>query len=225
MNGNFAAIGVDSAMTVKMEKTAEGFKKLFKLDDNLPMGLMIYGSSHFENISAENLIADFCKNTDFSKVNTVMGVKDAFIDFLAINTPYHDFKKDMEELFPEFKKEIVKYFIKWDDEKVISELKKYSKLQVPNFLLQLNEYDQLFKDFGAEIGVDGWEALKKYFFFDLYSSTGIVIVGFSDGENYPSYVNVEIILNNDGKIEIQKEESKLNHNENIIVPFAQTNEI
>lgn len=50
MNGNCAIIAVDSAVTINMQKTADGFTKLFKLDDDLAMGLMIYGSSNFENI-------------------------------------------------------------------------------------------------------------------------------------------------------------------------------
>lgn len=222
MNGNSVSIGVDSAITVGGKKTADGFRKLFKLDDELPMGLMIYGSANFEKISMENLIADFCKDTDFSKVNTVMDVKDTFIDFLANNTPHHDFKRDIEILFPKFKEEVIRYFARLSREEINLEIEKYSKLEVPEFLLQLAEYDQLFKDLCVEIGFNGWKALKNYFFYQLYPSTGIVIVGFSDGENYPSYVNIEIILNNGGNIEIQSEKSELNSSENMVVPFAQT---
>ena len=64
----------------------------------------------------ESLIADFCKNTDFSKVNTVMDVKNTLIDFLAISTPHHDFMKDIEMGFAKFTEEIKEYFENLSDE-------------------------------------------------------------------------------------------------------------
>ena len=210
-------------------KTADGFKKLFKLDDDLPMGLMIYGSANFEKVSMENLIADFSKDTDFSKVNMVMGVKDAFIDFLANNTPHHDFERDIEISFPRFKEEMSEYLKELSAEEIDLKMEIYSKLKIPDFLRQLDEYkkcNHLFKKLKSEIGAGKWKALKNYFFYRLYLySTGIVIAGFSDDERYPSYVNVELILNNAGKIEIKSEKSELNSSENMIVPFAQTNVI
>ena len=174
----------------------------------------------------ESLIADFCKNTDFTKVNTVMDVKNTLIDFLAIRTPHHDFRKDIEMGFAKFTEEIKEYFENLSDEEITSEIEKYSRLEIPDFIRHLDEYDEydyLFKNLKSEMGVGKWKALKNYFFHQLYPySTGIVIVGFSEGENYPSYLNVEIILNNGGRIEIMMEKCELNCNENIIVPFAQT---
>ncbi|WP_407380389.1 hypothetical protein [Methanobrevibacter sp.] len=228
MNRNSIAIAVDSAVTINRQKTANGFTKLFPID-NFPMAIMMYGSANFENIPMENLIADFINTTNFEEVDDVEKVKSLFLDFLAQNTPKHNFKKDIESRLDIFKKEITDYFARLNDEEIDSEIQYYLGLEIPSFVLKLDEYsqyDHYFKSLKEELGLGKWKTFKNYFFHQLcLYSTGIVIVGFGKYDNFPSYMNFDMVVNNDGNIEISNEQSELCYEYNIIVPFAQTDVI
>ncbi|WP_407423457.1 hypothetical protein [Methanobrevibacter sp.] len=228
MNGNAIAIAVDSAVTVNRQKTAFGFTKLFPIE-KIPMAIMLYGSSYFENIPMENLIAEFIQKTNFNEVNTVLKIKNSFLEFLSKNTLHHDFKSDIEYRFNIFKKEIIEYFSNLNEDKINFVIKKYLKLELPNFIKQLDEYNQydfLFKELKSIIGTGKWKAFKNYFFYKFCTSvTGIVIVGFDEGKNFPSYINIDILLNNGGYIEYVNEKSKFSYSNNLIIPFAQTDVI
>ncbi|MBR0270685.1 MAG: hypothetical protein IJQ68_01650 [Methanobrevibacter sp.] len=228
MNRNSIAIAVDSAVTINRQKTANGFTKLFPID-NFPMAIMMYGSANFENIPMENLIADFINTTNFDETDNIEKVKSLFLDFLAQNTPKHNFKKDIESRLDIFKKEITEYFARLNDEEIDSEIQYYLGLEIPYFVLKLEEYsqyDHYFKILKKELGLGKWKAFKNYFFHQLcLYSTGIVIMGFGKYDNFPSYMNFDMVVNNDGNIEISNEQSELCYEYNIIVPFAQTDVI
>ena len=64
--------------------------------------------------------------------------------------------------------------------------------------------------------------LKNIFItFLLKTGTGIVIAGFNEKDMFPSIVNFNLIMNNNGKIEIDDYNELFNFNGNKIMPFAQ----
>ena len=228
MNNESVSLAVDSAATFDNMKTSTGFDKLFSLDDKLPIALMIYGSSNFEGILMENLISDFKKETDFTKINTVNKIKKELISFIGKRTPNCDIKKYADEYLNKFQSNVFSLLKNIGVDEFNNNMKHYAALTVPDFIKnseEYNQYNEFFRDLVSRLGCGDYVALKKFFFYTLLPITGIVIVGFGANENFPSYINLEIIGNNNGKIEMIMEKSKLNYKKNIIIPFAQKNVI
>ena len=50
MNKGAVALAADSAVTINGKKVRNGVEKLFKLSNDLPMGMMIFGNANFDNI-------------------------------------------------------------------------------------------------------------------------------------------------------------------------------
>lgn len=90
----------DLAVTTDEYKSYIGVKKIFEIDKNTPMGIMIKGAMEFENIPLETLIGEFKKEIlDFE---TVENIKNDLLNYLSKKTDYttlDEYLKPLLELF------------------------------------------------------------------------------------------------------------------------------
>jgi len=97
----------DNAVTMPDGKKYDGVKKIFKISDRHPAGIMINGNMEFEKIPIENLIEEFRQNTDFKDLKTIDDIKTALIESLKENTLKSTLKEYLTPLLDEFKFNLV----------------------------------------------------------------------------------------------------------------------
>ncbi len=208
MNKGAVALAADSAVTINGKKVRNGVEKLFKLSNDLPMGMMIFGNANFDNIPMETLIKQYSKNADFKKSigNTIGEYADELKEKFS-NISEEEFNKFIDEIEIDDSLDFVKSLPEFGlIDSLIEDI-------LPNFVLD-NEKDDLII------------VLKMNFFMKmLSSSTGVVIAGFNEEDLFPSFVSFDLIVNNSGDIEIKSFKSEINYPFGVIVPFAQTDVI
>ena len=231
VNKNAIVMAADSAVTVGGSKTYTGVNKLFMLSNNPPMGIMIFGAADFENIPMETLIKEYHKKTDFNEKNDIISIKDDFLEFLGKNTPNSDFESKIKYKLNSFKEIIIPIMKQLDDSSLVEVLESRTKKDLPSFL---KDYDEIINDMDMEFKEMIPENIKEeyhdeiilllkniFITFLLKTGTGIVIAGFNEKDMFPSIVNFNLIMNNNGKIEIDDYNELFNFNGNKIMPFAQ----
>ena len=231
MNKNAIVMAADSAVTVEGSKTYNGVNKLFMLSNDPPMGIMIFGAAYFESIPMETLIKEYRKKTDFEDKQDILSIKNDFLKFLGENTPNSDFASRIESGLELFKQFIVPKMESMDGVNLINFLNSRKDNDSPKFLEDYEDVIKHYDDFFKNMIPDNIEEkyhqdivplLKNIFFFSvLRTGTGIVIAGFNEQDMFPSIINFNLCVNNNGKIEIVDCEKLLNYNGNGIFPFAQ----
>ena len=230
MNKNAIVLGADSAVTINGKKIRTGVEKLFKLSDEPPMGMMIFGNANFQNIPMETLIKQYSKKTKFKKLKNIGNIQDDFLKYLSNVTPPFDFKKAIKDNLDDYLKEVEDKFdeiSKGEFDEFISCFKEDEALDFVKDLKEFNLFDNVFceiiPDFVSKKDLNHVvHVLKMKFFYKIVpSSTGVVIAGFSEEDLFPSFVSFELVLNNGGKIEFKSLKSKINYYFGYIMPFAQ----
>ena len=230
MNKSSIVLAADSAVTINGKKVRMGVEKLFKLSDNPPMGMMIFGNANFDNIPMETLIKQYSKETNFESLESIENIKKDFLSYLGKITPPFDFKKSIDENLSAYISELSDKFKgcnKKDIEDFISDYKEDENLNFVKNLNEFNLYDEVFVKILPDcVSKDESKyvcyILKMKFFQKIIpSSTGVVIAGFSEDDLLPSFVSFDLILNNSGKIESKLLDCKTNYHLGCIVPFAQ----
>ena len=77
-------VSADSAVSSE-NRTYTGVEKIIPLSNDPPIVLSHYGNADFEGIPIANIVSEFKKNTDFSKVNTLLKLKRVFWNLFMIN--------------------------------------------------------------------------------------------------------------------------------------------
>lgn len=228
MNKGAIALAADSAVTINGKKVRNGVEKLFKLSNDPPMGMLIFGNANFDFIPMETLIKQYSKKADFKNLKNISEIQKDFLKYLGDVTPPFDFKKAIEENLEEYTLELNKKFDNIGKDEFDSIINEFENDDSLNFLTSLKEWDLIdFKDLIPDFVKVGdkevvLHVLKMNFFKKIIpSSTGVVIAGFNDDDLFPSFVSFDLIINNGGKIEIKLLESKINYPLGYIVPFAQ----
>ncbi len=232
MSKSAIAMAADSMVTVNGSKTYKGVNKLFMLSqDNPPMSMMIYGSADFEKIPMETLIKEYRKRTNFKDKHDIISIKEDFLEFLGKNTPNSDFASKIESGLKLFKPIIVSKMENYDESDLADFLKSGSEHDLPDFLNDYRriikkydkEFEEIIPDYIDDEHCEEIVSLLKNIFFNslIRTGTGIVIAGFNTHDLFPSVVNFNLCLNNNGKIEITDYEELINYGGSAIFPFAQ----
>lgn len=230
MNRNAIVLASDSLVTLNSKKTYEGANKIFKLSNNPPMGVMIYGNGNFGDIPLETLINDYSDKTDFNKLDNILDIKDDFLEYLGRVTPKTDFKNIIEENIQVFHQSVGSKINQMSRANFEDFINFCSNIELPSFLEdfdEINNYDDIFKSIiPYYVESDDFKkviySLKRCFLEDLLSvNTGIIIAGFNKSDFFPSYVSFQLCFNINGKIAIKNFDSKINREKEVILPFAQ----
>ena len=214
----------DGAVTINNNKTWYGVKKTFTLSKNPPMNIMINGSPTINNFPLTLLIHEFEK---ISKSTNIEDMTEEFLEYIGKTVPKTDVKNFIYDKIDEFKN-IYGKISKSEYIEYIEELSKID-IEIPEFIG--NNYDLMFEEIIPNNISEKQKnklklSLKKIFIQYLITfSTGIVITGVNISNHFPSYIAFNILLNNNGKIEIINKKSEINCNKTIFEVFGQTDVI
>ncbi len=234
MNKGAIALAADSAVTIKGKKVRNGVEKLFKLSNDPPRGMMIFGNANFQKIPMETLIKQYSKDADFKSLENIENIQEDFLKYLGRVILPFDFKKAIENNIGDYVNELKEKFsnISEDEfDKFIDGIEIDDSLDFVKSFPEFDLIDSLIEDILPNFVLDNEKdnilcILKLNFFMKmLSSSTGIVIAGFNEEDLFPSFVSFDLIVNNYGCIEIKSFSSEINYPLGVIVPFAQTDVI
>lgn len=214
----------DLTETMEDGKTYDGIRKTFELTNELPAGVMFNGKADFEDLSMETLIGLFKKNTDFKKLGSIENVKKEFINFISKTTKYTSVNEYLNEVIERFKDELNTKISQSTFEKVIETKKRED---VYSYLKDYPNYEDEFFD----IIPDGKDKRKynqilwEIFCHDLYfEGTGVVFGGFDMTHNHPSYFEINLHCNDNGRIIYDEIDSRVNLEKPLIKIFAMNEE-
>lgn len=210
----------DRQSTMPDGKTYGGFEKIFELSRIHSAGLMFNGNADFEDVPFETLIRRFKIKTNFNRFSTIEEIKNEFIRFLSENTEHSSSQEFIRNNLKTFKKELKQEFNEYGFEKTI---KLKQKRDLPPFVKSFPNIDTEFQN----IIPDGknmkehnrvlWEIFSHYI---QYEGTGIIMAGFNLKSNYPSFIEINIYCNDDGKIIYEIIDSAVDCKDPFIKVFA-----
>ena len=210
----------DLAITNPNNKSYNCGDKIFKITDEFPIGILINGNVDFEEVPLETLIGEFTKTIDFKNLKSVESVKNGFLEYLSSNTNHTPVDEYISWVLEDFKKELIEEI----DEYGFDEALKYytsSELNpiVENYENFKNEFDDIIpcdKD-KSEYNLKLW----KIFSHQLsYEGTGMIFAGFNAGEFYPTFFEINLHCNDNGKIIYEEVDFEINTKEPLIKVFA-----
>ena len=214
----------DDAVTVNKTKAWTGARKTFKLSENPPVNIMVNGSPTINNFPISLLIQEFEK---FEKNEDIEKMAVEFLDYIGKTVPKTNVKSFIKTKINEFSM-LYGPIEKEEYEKFI-ELIKTIDIEIPKFIG--NDFDPEFLNMidpetPKKLSDEIKESIKKAFCqYLITESTGIVITGISNSHHFPTCISLNIILNNDGKIEIMNYNSKINYNRTEFEVFGQSSTV
>lgn len=213
-------LATDRQQTMADGKTYGGVEKIFEISQIHSSAIMINGSADFVNIPIETLIREFRFNTDFRQINTIEEIKTKFIGYLSKNTDSLTTDEFLEKSLKIFKQELIVDIDEKGFENVINERRKRKIFPfIKKYSNYLDEFLELFPENFDKKNHN--ELLWEIFSFELqYEATGIVIAGFDLKSHYPSFFEIDLYYNDNGKIMFEVVDSTTNSKEPIIKVFA-----
>lgn len=210
----------DQAATMSDGKTYDGMRKIFKLTDLLPAEIMYNGNADFENFSMETLISKFKNTVDFEELGTVENIKNEFINFLSQNTQSTDFNDYLREILDDFKEDLIVEIDSYGFDEVIGDAK---RREIPPFVKRYSDFGSEFHDIipedkeKYEFNLIIWEMFSYSL---LFEGTGVVFSGFDIPHDFPSFFEINIHCNDNGKIVYEEIDSRVNCEDPYIKFFA-----
>lgn len=220
LNKRLGILAADRQQTMPDGKTYTGVSKIFKLSPIHSCAVLINGNPDFQEVPIETLIGEFKVGTDFSNINSVGEIKDRFIDFLSKNTESTSADDYIEYFLDLFKDDLIFDINQSDFKTVVSQR---PKRRICPFIKDYSLYSSAFDDvIPSEVDKDEYlDTLWEIFSFELlYESTGMAICGYDLDSHYPSFYEIELFFNSDGKIIFELVDSRVNTKEPFIKPLA-----
>lgn len=205
-------------------KKYDGVKKIFKISDRHPAGIMINGNMEFENIPIENLLEDFRQNSDFNELKTIGNIETALIETLKENTTKSTLRQYLSPILDEFKFNLMHEIHNNGFENALSSKKRSSvKEYLRNYSNFYNEFNELIPP--AYDNEKYTEMLWEIFSEELkYEGTGIIIAGYNLKSNKHSFVEINVHCNDNGTIIYDEVDSAIDSEESKLKIFAINNE-
>ncbi len=218
MNRGTLIFASDFRGTIDEYKSYTGIKKIFKLDETQPIGIMINGLMDFENVPLETLIKEFKENINDYK--NIREIRDDFIKFLSKNTKYTSMENIIKEKLISFKTKLTKTINKYGFDETINN-KEYTI--IPDFLKKYSNFKNEFKDIipegyeKNEYNITIWEIFSYSLNFE---GSSIIIGGFDKIQHYPSLFVFNLYCNDNGEIIWHEVESIENCEQSLIRIYA-----
>lgn len=220
MRQNGIILASDKAITAPNDKSYLTSKKIYSLDDEFPSGMMINGYVDFEGIFIGDLIEEFKKECDFKKIGNIELIKNEFIRFLEKNTPYTS-KEDyinwkVDVFIDEIGIEINNYgfdeVMAFHDQKEITEdLKSVHNFDHKFHNLIPNDLNK------TEWNIEIWKIFSDWI---DYEGTGAIITGYNSDSYYPTFFEINIHCNDNGKLVYEEVDSRVDWEDPFIKVFA-----
>ena len=216
----FGILATDRQQTLADGKTYTGVKKIFELSRLHSAGVMLNGNPDLDDVPMETLIAEFKAGTDFKEIGTVEEIADRFINFLSKSTDSSSVDEYVSSRLKYFRYNLISEIDEFGFFNIIEERR---KKDICPFIKEYSDYDNEFDDIIPEdADKDEYlEILWQIFSFDLQNDvTGIVLAGFDLKNHYPSFFEIEIYFNNNGKMIYEIVDSAANSKKPIVKVFA-----
>ena len=190
--------------------------RMFPINENLPIGILVNGNLDFEGISFETLIGEFGKTVDFNEIKTIENVKNGFIEYLSLNTDFTPGDVYLKEVLDDFKNELLEGisecgFLKaldyYKEKEVSADLKSYKNFSKEFFDIIPEDMDK--EKYNLEI----WKIFSYYLFS---KGTSMIFAGYDIENIYPSYFEINLYCNDCGRIIYEEVDSKINCKDPII---------
>ena len=211
----------DGAVTVDNIKAWKNVKKTFRLCDNPPINIMINGSPIFNNFPINILIDEFKKCV---KSDNIEDITQEFLEYIGKPVPKNDAENYIKGHISRFK--LIYGPVDEKNYENFLDIKEIFNIEIPEFLN--TKYDLKFEEM-IEINLPISKKnemiiiLKKIFcHYLMLISTGVVISGISSNDYFPSSISFNMILNDNGKIEIINKKTNINCNKTKLDVYGQT---
>lgn len=218
-------MATDSAVTVNGLKAFNGVQKVFHIHDDVPIGIMINGPSRFCGKSFEKLIDEF-KCFKFNGDYTVENIKNNLISFLEAKNFNTDLNEYIKFNLNNFKKHLINQWDNITEDEFEYYIENLYVHEIFSFLENQNiSFDDILPNFvknKKEIN----EKLLRAFFYRLFNqSSEIIIAGFDEKSEYPSYIRFKLILKSDNQVVYEIINHETNIQKAVIFSFADDGEV
>lgn len=225
----------DSTVTIDDCKTYDGEQKIFKISDRLSTVLLLSGNSELDGQKLKNFIDEYVSKTNFNEITSVDEIKDTLNDSIAESSQILTPSDYVKSTFPEFERNIKQSIEKIQSkDQIIQFLKLNSSEEEFDFLIENNSLksniNRLANSLFSIKNKDEYEMIKfylkqTYFNFLISNSPNIVLVGYDEVHENPTYVNYAILFNNSGKLETIEIYSVHNCVSTMIFSIAQDDDV
>lgn len=141
INSGTIILASDLRATIDESKSYVGVRKIFELDNDIPIGIMINGLMDFEKIPMETLIGEF--NEINKNYTNIKDLRDDFIDFLSKNSNFTPMEDYLKELLNSFKIRLTESIDEYGFENV---LENKIPTNIPDFIKRYDNFNQEFTD-------------------------------------------------------------------------------
>lgn len=201
----------DSNVTINDCKTFEGEQKIFKISDKLSCVLLLSGNSEFDGQKMRNFIDEYVSKTDFNEIKSIEEIKGTLNASIAESSRNLTLDEYVESTFVEFEKSIRQSIdILEGKDQVIQFLKMNSFEENVDFIRGNESLDSNLDMFANSLidieSKDEFDLIKcylrqSYITFLIKNSPNIVLVGYDEANENPTYINYAMLLNNEGNME------------------------
>lgn len=217
---NGITLSSDKAVTTPSDKSYTNSEKIFNLAEDFPAAMMINGYADFEGIFIGDLIGEFKKENNFKNIGNIEEIKNRFVKFLEENTCYTSKDEYLTLKLNIFKEEIRTEIESYGFEDVMKFYgRKSINSSIKNKIGLENEFDDMIPDNWDK---NKWnlEIWEIFWYWMSYEGTNIIITGYNNDSYYPSFFEINIHCNDNGKLVYEEVDSRVNWIEPFIKIFA-----
>lgn len=210
----------DNAVTMPDGKKYDGVEKIFELSDTHPAGIMINGNMEFEHIPIENLIEECKQSKGFKKSRTIEDMKFSLLETFKKHSKKSSIENYLSSILDEFKFNLTYEIHQQGFEKTVK-MKKRSSIK--EYIKHHANFEHEFDDLIPEnLDKEKYNRIIwEIFSYELkYEGTGIIIAGYNLHSNKPSFIEINVHCNSNGKIVYDEIDSQIDSDESKFKIFA-----
>lgn len=215
----------DSAVTVSGKKAFNGVDKIFHLDDNVPMGMMVNGPARFCGKSFKLLFDEF-KCQKFTGDYSPENIMNNFIEFLEkidIESNVENYVKYYLSNFKNYLKQEFDMIFEDEFDFFIDSLEFH---EVFPFLESQNiSFNEIIPDFVKNKKEINEKLLKAFSKDILEQSSEIIIAGFEESTKLPSYICFRLLAKTNGGVAYEVVNQETGLEESLILSFGDDREV
>lgn len=221
----------ESTLILDGFKSYDGEEKIFKISDKLSTALLISGNGRFDNEKLQNHILKFLAKTNIDNITSVKGIKNSFNKFIHESCSKMDVDDYIRDTFPNYEQKIKSI----NDQSELIEFLKENSLKenievlednglLNNLLLKLFHSLSINKK-SIKFNEIKFYLKRCYYNYLINFSTNIVIVGYDEENENPTFIKYAILFNNYNNLEIYNQYSLYDYKGTMIFTIAQNQDV